>query len=155
MESHCLAIVSKAIKLGEVSFIHFLFIFCFCFFVLLKLTFFSQELLQLRNFQGVFEIIGGFFFSSCVIMYLLLIIIHYSKHPPLGLTHTITERIFSLEKLPEKLKKRFFILKEYTISTGNFKKLREALEESQILPSVPYIGLYLSDLTFTYDGLYL
>ena len=63
--------------------------------------------------------------------------------------------VFRLKKtwnlVPKKYMIEFKRLKEITSSISNYKGLRTALKDS-FPPCVPYIGMYLKDLTFIEDG---
>jgi len=45
----------------------------------------------------------------------------------------------------------FEVLKKLMSSDGNFEAFRTALH-SESPPSIPYLGMYLTDLTFIEDG---
>jgi son of sevenless len=63
--------------------------------------------------------------------------------------------IFRLKKtwanVPKKLLEEFEILKEVTSSLSNYRGLRAAIKTAYP-PCVPWIGMYLKDLTFIEDG---
>lgn len=81
----------------------------------------------LNNFNAVFEIVGGLTNSS---------------------VHRLTK---TFEALDKKEKQMYEELKSYVSREGNYKALRSAIRLVSP-PCIPYIGMYLTDLTFIEDG---
>jgi hypothetical protein len=59
--------------------------------------------------------------------------------------------LISSKILPAKTIAKFDELKAFMDTNGNFKMLRTAIHTANP-PVIPYLGIYLSDLTFIEDG---
>jgi len=68
----------------------------------------------------------------------------------LGLRHAAVQRMTLTWKLPQKYLTRFEILSDVASPEQNWKHWRNLVKETP--DYVPYIGLFLSDLTFIKDG---
>jgi len=64
---------------------------------------------------------------------------------------SITRLRFTLADCDPKLIQQFQTLESVMDPTGSFKNFRKALQQSK-LPTMPYLGVYLTDLTFIEDG---
>jgi son of sevenless-like protein len=87
----------------------------------------AYECLNLSNFHGVFSVAFGLEVAS----------IHRLKR--------------TQEAISEEHKRRHSVIKEYLSRDLGFKTFRTA-HKNLIPPCVPYIGLYLTDLTFIEEG---
>jgi len=88
----------------------------------------ATECGKLGNFNALFEIAAGLDLSA----------VHRLKATKAQLTPDITA-------LHERLT-------EIVSTDGNRKVYRKALEDSRTGPTIPYMGIYLTDLTFIEDG---
>ena len=88
----------------------------------------AENLKKLNNFNGVMEIVSGLNSSAC----------------------------FRLRKtwgaIGKAYEQKFEDLKELVSRDSNFKNFREYLKTKISPPSIPYMGVYLTDLTFIEDG---
>ena len=87
----------------------------------------SWFLLELCNFSGVWEVMGGLQGSA---------------------VRRLTD---TWEQLPEQAAGIWKRLQELCDSSSNFKRYRTRLAEAEG-PSIPHVGLCLTDLTFSEDG---
>eukprot|EP00004_Rigifila_ramosa_P000430 TRINITY_DN1045_c0_g1_i6.p1 TRINITY_DN1045_c0_g1~~TRINITY_DN1045_c0_g1_i6.p1 ORF type:complete len:1041 (+),score=256.98 TRINITY_DN1045_c0_g1_i6:81-3125(+) len=87
----------------------------------------AEQCLSLNNYNGVMQILAG-----------------------LGASAVYRLRM-TWEELPPKTQKSFEDMRELMSQKGNFSALRDRLRQSDT-PCVPYLGVYLTDLTFCDDG---
>lgn len=92
-----------------------------------KIIYIAEELLKLNNFQTLMAFLGGV--NNAAISRL--------KFTKDQLSKRATQKLEELEKLMN--------------MEGSYKGYREALKNAQP-PVIPYLGVYLSDLTFVEDG---
>eukprot|EP00824_Muranothrix_gubernata_P007943 TRINITY_DN20163_c0_g1_i1.p1 TRINITY_DN20163_c0_g1~~TRINITY_DN20163_c0_g1_i1.p1 ORF type:complete len:655 (-),score=139.04 TRINITY_DN20163_c0_g1_i1:528-2492(-) len=95
--------------------------------VLRKFIKIAWESMNAHNFNGVMEIVSG---------------LHNAAVYRLRKTW---------EMLPSKYRQRLDKLNELTNSTTNYKRFRETIRAA-LPPSIPYLGLFLTDLTFVEEG---
>jgi len=87
----------------------------------------AQECCKLNNFNGVMEILAGFSNSAV------------NRLQPF------------FKEVPKKEQKQLKELRATLSSDSNFKRLRAIIKESEP-PLLPYLGMFLTDLTFIEDG---
>ncbi|KAJ5071450.1 guanine nucleotide exchange factor [Anaeramoeba ignava] len=88
----------------------------------------GKECRNLNNFNAVMEIIGGLH-NACV---------HRMKN--------------TWEQLPSKDIEAFEDLTTLMGAQGSYKRFRSELEKKANQPLIPYVGIFLTDLTFIEDG---
>ena len=93
----------------------------------IKLVEIAGYLRELNNFNGLLAVIGGLNNSA----------VYRLKH-----TH---------DGVPQQIKDKLKILKDVMSSAQSYKAYRNALHNAQ-QPLIPYMGVYLTDLTFINDG---
>ena len=96
-------------------------------FLLRKFIKIAEQLRNLHNFNGAMEIMAGLHSAS----------IHRLKKTWEGLSNFRMDKFHTLETLLS--------------NAQNYKQLRETLGQTPA-PCIPYLGMYLSDLTFIEDG---
>jgi son of sevenless-like protein len=87
----------------------------------------AEHLRKVNNFNTMFAIISGLQLSS------------------------INRLKFTREKIPKKIQQTFDSLVELMNNQRSFKVYRDTLA-AQTPPCIPYLGVYLTDLTFIEDG---
>jgi hypothetical protein len=86
----------------------------------------AQYCLKYKNYQGLLEIMGG-------------------------LSNTSVSRLSAWRALPEKYHHMYARLSEIVNPAQNWKNYRPLIE-MESSACIPYVGLFLSDLTFIHDG---
>eukprot|EP00026_Physarum_polycephalum_P001215 Phypoly_transcript_01216.p1 GENE.Phypoly_transcript_01216~~Phypoly_transcript_01216.p1 ORF type:complete len:1095 (+),score=164.79 Phypoly_transcript_01216:391-3285(+) len=87
----------------------------------------AQQFFVMNNFNGLMAVLAGLHSSP----------VHRLKRTWAG--------------VPDKSKETFEFLTEFMASAKNYTQYREHLQKAQ-LPVLPYLGVYLSDLTFIEEG---
>lgn len=93
-----------------------------------KFLLIADKCLQYRNYQGLLEI-------------------------SLGLTNSSVQRLKAWRRLDKEYIDIYSKISEIMSPIKNWKNYREQIEKDEDKPCVPYVGLYLSDLTFIQDGI--
>jgi len=95
--------------------------------IMVNMILLCQQLFLLRNFNSVMGVLGGLAAAA------------------------VSRLKFTEEGLPPKVKKVFEDVQQEMSSSNSFKTYRDKLRSSSA-PTIPFIGVILSDLTFIEDG---
>lgn len=93
-----------------------------------KFLLIADKCLEYRNYQGLLEI-------------------------SLGLTSSSVQRLKAWRRLEKEYVDIYSKISEIMSPIKNWKNYREQIDKDEDKPCVPYVGLYLSDLTFIQDGI--
>jgi hypothetical protein len=95
--------------------------------IMVNMILLCQQLFILRNFNSTMGVLGGLAAAA------------------------VSRLKFTEEGLPPKVKKIFEDLQQEMSSSNSFKNYRDRLRSSTA-PTIPFMGVLLSDLTFIEDG---